>query len=127
MVLAALALSMPSAAADDGSLLIDLPGDDVGFTHHPEAPLVGIRGLVPGDSKSTTFALRNTSAAETRVELRVFDLTEVGNDCLPPKVRETGDGCDAAGGDFSDWLTVSVTKEDVGGARMLWTAVLRTS
>ena len=119
LVVAGLTLSVPSAAADDGSLLVDVPGDSVGFTHDPGAPLVKAERLAPGVSRSGTFAVRNTFSGAASLGLRVFDLTDAENGCLAPETRVPGEECDADGGELADWLDVTVARDDAT-AETLW-------
>jgi hypothetical protein len=111
------------ASADDGSLLVDVPGDGVGFTHDPGVPVLDVQKLYPGSSGSGYLDLRNTSAYDATLSLAVLDLVSQENGCLRPEAREPGEGCDADGGELEDWVDVTVTREDLpGGApdQVLW-------
>jgi hypothetical protein len=129
----ALALSLPvlgcvlvlggPASADDGSLLVDVPGDGVGFTHDPGAPMLNVERLYPGGSGSGYVDLRNASAYDASLNLAVLDLVSQENSCLRPEQREPGEGCAADGGELQDWLDVTVTREDLPGDaadQVLW-------
>jgi hypothetical protein len=111
------------AFADDGSLLVDVPGDGVGFTHDPGAPMLDVQRLYPGGSGSGYLDVRNSSPYAATLDLAVLDLVSNENSCLRPEVREPGEQCDADGGELQDWLEVTVTREDLpGGAadEVLW-------
>lgn len=111
------------ASADNGSLLVDVPGDGVGFTHDPGAPFLDVSRLYPGSSGSGYLDVRNASAYDATLDLTALDLVSQENGCLRPETREPGEGCDADGGELEDWLEVTVTHENLpGGApdQVLW-------
>jgi hypothetical protein len=125
-VLAALGFALLSggpAFADDGSLLVDVPGDGVGFTHDPGAPFLDVSRMYPGSSGSGYLDVRNASAYDATLNLAVLDLVSQENGCQRPEMRVPGEQCDADGGELEDWLEVTVTREDLpGGApdKVLW-------
>jgi hypothetical protein len=101
------------ASADNGSLLVDVPGDGAGFTHDPGVPFLDVSRLYPGSSGSGYLDVRNASAYDTKLDLAVLDLDSQENGCLRPETREPGEHCDADGGELEDWLQVTVTREDL--------------
>jgi hypothetical protein len=113
-----LALAGP-AAAGDGSLLVDVPGDGVGFTHDASAAFLDVQRLYPGSSGSGELEVRNTSAYDASLGLAVTDLVSRENGCLRPETREPGEGCDADGGELEDWLHVTVSREGANAGE-LW-------
>lgn len=121
---ACVVLAPGPASADDGSLLVDVPGDAVGFTHDPAAPLLDVHGLHPGSSGDGTMDLRNTSAHDADLELTVSGIVSVENDCVRPETREAGEDCDADGGELDDWLDVTVTRMG-DGDHVLWSGHLQ--
>ncbi len=112
------------ASADDGSLLVDVPGDGVGFTHDPGNPLLDVQRLYPGSSGDGTMGVRNTSAYDARLDLGAADIVSLENTCVRPERRDPGEGCDADGGELAGWLAVTVTREDVTPAEVLWSGQL---
>jgi hypothetical protein len=117
-----LVLSGP-AWADDGSLLVDVPGDGVGFTHDPAKPFLDVSRIYPGGSGSGYLDVRNASTYDAKLDLAVLDLDSEENGCLRQEVREPGEQCDADGGELESWLDVTVTREDISGGvpdQVLW-------
>jgi hypothetical protein len=112
------------ASADDGSLLVDVPGDGVGFTHHPGSPLLDVQRLYPGSSGDGTMDIRNTSAYDARLDLSATNLDSRENSCLGPESRDPGEDCHASGGELPGWLDVTITREDVNPAEVLWSGNL---
>jgi hypothetical protein len=111
------------ASADNGSLLVDVPGDGVGFTHDPGAPFLDVSRMYPGSSGSGYLDVRNASSYDATLTLAALDLVSEENGCLRPEQREPGEGCDADGGELQDWLGVTVTREDIPGGtpdQVLW-------
>src|SRR4051812_1496832 len=47
------------ASADDGSLLVDVPGDGMGFTHDAGGPFLDVQRLYPGSSGAGELDVRN--------------------------------------------------------------------
>lgn len=113
-----LALGGP-AAADDGSLVVDVPGDGVGFTHDASRAFLDVQRLYPGGSGWGELEVRNTSAYDAKLDLAVTDLVSSENGCLRPEMREPGEGCDADGGELEGWLDVTVSREGTGAGE-LW-------
>jgi hypothetical protein len=110
-------------------LLVDVPGDGVGFTHDPGAPFLDVSRMYPGSSGSGYLDVRNASAYDATLNLAVGNLVSQENGCLRPETREPGEACDADGGELQDWLGVTVTREDIpGGApdQVLWTGDVNT-
>lgn len=112
------------ASADDGSLLVDVPGDGMGFTHHPGVPLFDVQRLYPGSSGDGTMDVRNTSAYDARLDLSATNLDSRENSCVGPEARDPGEDCRASGGELPGWLDVTVTREDVSPAEVLWSGNL---
>jgi hypothetical protein len=112
LVLCGLGLSVAPATADGGSLLVDVPGDAVGFTHDPTVPLVHVERLAPGSSPSSGFAVRNTSPDTARLVLTVLDLVDDENGCLRQELAAPDEECYADGGELSAALVVDVTRDD---------------
>jgi hypothetical protein len=101
-------------------LLVDVPGDGVGFTHRPGSPLLDVQRLYPGSSGDGTMDIRNTSAYDARLDLSATNLDSRENSCVRPEARDPGEDCRSAGGELPGWLDVSVTREDVSPAQLLW-------
>jgi hypothetical protein len=97
------------AVADEGALLVDVPGDGVGFTHDPEVPLLQVERLVPGGSGSSGLAVRNASSDAVRLVLTVTDVVDEEHGCLAPETRVAGEDCESDGGELSESLVAAVT------------------
>jgi hypothetical protein len=111
------------ASADNGSLLVDVPGDGVGFTHDPGTPFLDVSRMYPGSSGSGYLDVRNASPYDATLNLAVLDLVSQENGCLRPETREPGEACAADGGELEDWLDVTVTRQDIPGGdpdQVLW-------
>jgi hypothetical protein len=111
------------AFADNGSLLVDVPGDGVGFTHDPAAPFLDVSRMYPGSSGSGYLDVRNASSYDATLNLSVLDLVSHENSCLGPEAREPGEDCASDHGELQNWLGVTVTREDLpDGApdQVLW-------
>lgn len=119
LLVTGLGVCATSGSGHAGSLLVDVPGDTVGFSHAPRAPLISAQRLAPGVSRSATFAVRNTSRYPADLVLSVFDVTDDENGCLRPEAREPGEGCESDEGELSDWLTVTVSRA-APGSPALW-------
>ncbi|HEX2895923.1 MAG TPA: hypothetical protein VHO29_18105 [Marmoricola sp.] len=102
--------SSSPALADDGSLLVDVPGDGVGFTHQSSAPLLDVQQLYPGGSGSGTVDVRNTSAYDADLVLVASNVDSEENGCLRPETRVPTERCDADGGELQNWLVFTVSR-----------------
>jgi hypothetical protein len=111
---------MAPATAEDGSLLVDLPGDSTGFVDDPGAPLIDVERLAPGYVRSSTFEIRNASPYAARLDLSFFDVADEENGCMRQEIDEQGEECAADGGELSAALRASVTTESTAGAETLW-------
>jgi hypothetical protein len=118
-----LALLAGPASADDGSLLIDVPGDGIGFTHDPGRAFLDVQKLYPGGSGSGEFEVRNASPHDATLDLLATGVVSDENGCLQPESREPGEGCGADGGELQDWLVVTISREG-NDARELWQGTL---
>ncbi|QWZ08982.1 hypothetical protein KRR39_03885 [Nocardioides panacis] len=110
----------PAASADDGLLLIDVPGDGTGFVHDTDSPLLRFGELAPGYSTSGTLELRNDSTRRAGLRLRSFDVEESENGCVRPERNDGDVTCTGEGGELADWLEVEVGQVTPEGGRSLW-------
>lgn len=99
------------ARADDGGLRV-------------EGGPITVSGLAPGHAGSGTVEVHNDSPYAARIDLVVTELTDAENSCERPERRESGEECDADGGELGGWLHVTVTRAAGGGqgsdAAPLW-------
>lgn len=118
--LAGVLFTSAPASADDGSLLVDVPGDGVGFGHGPVGAALEIDRLAPGGSGSGTVAVRNTSSYVATLSLAAVGVDSHENSCIRPETRIVTEGCAADGGELEDWLEVAVLHD----ADLLWQGTL---
>lgn len=124
-LLAGLLLCAPAAAqADQGHLLIDVPGDEQGFVQDTSSPVLDDLRLAPGYSTSGDVALRNTSKNDAHLVLRAVDLRDDDNDCNRPESREGDTTCGPGGGELGSWLRVTVSRLEGDATRPLWTGTM---
>ena len=60
--------------------------------------------LAPGSTLAARVVVRHDHGAGARLSLKVADLVEDENGCLPPERRHPGEECDADGGELGSWL-----------------------
>ena len=77
--------------------------------------------LAPGHSGSGVIRVSNPHESGGRVSLAATDLADEENGCERPEVRTSGEECDADGGELSEWLDVTVTRDGTP----LWSGGIR--
>lgn len=122
MVLGALLGGVPGTAyAASDRLLVDVPGDTLGFVTGSTAPLLDFAGLEPGDHETGTLSLWNDSADDVELGLAVVDLVDGERGCVEPESNEGQDtSCGPEQGELSRWLRLTVTRTDQGSDKQLW-------
>ena len=119
--LAAGALAAP-ASADPGGLLVDVPGDGVGFTHDPSAAGMSFLDLAPGISKVQDLQVRNDSLYAAELRLTARDVVSHENSCERPEQRASDEDCADGAGELPAWLEIGVDRTDTGES--LWRGTL---
>ena len=124
-LVAAVFLCAPAAAhADQGHLLVDVPGDGHGFVQDTSVPLLSDLRLAPGYGTSGDLALRNTSNYAAQLVLRAVDVRNDDNGCDRPEAREGDTSCGPGGGELGSWLKATVSRVDGGSTQALWTGTM---
>ena len=106
---AAILLAAPAAQATAG-IDVDIPGGGL-----------RLERLAPGYGGSAEVLVSNGSSHDADVTLRVQDLADDENGCLPQETRDGDVTCDDAGGELSAWLRVSVEHD----GSLLWQGQMR--
>lgn len=127
-VLGALLGGVPGTAyAASDRLLVDVPGDGLGFVTGSTAPLLDFTGLEPGDDETGTLSLWNDSAGDVELGLAVVDLVDGERGCVEPESNEGNDtSCGSDQGELSRWLRLTVTRTDQGSDEQLWSGDFET-
>jgi hypothetical protein len=123
MVGAPLFAGAVAAAADDGRLLVDVPGDGEGFVHDTSTPLLHFLKLAPGSSTSGEVTVKNDSPHVVELALQAVDVREAENGCNRPEAREDTT-CDDPDGELGDWLVVTVSGRQGTTPQLLWSGDL---
>lgn len=122
MVLGALLGGVPGTAyAASDRLLVDVPGDGLGFVTGSTAPLLDFTGLEPGDHETGRLSLWNDSADDVELGLVIVDLVDGERGCVEPESNEGHDAsCGSDQGELSRWLRLTVTRTDQDSEEQLW-------
>jgi hypothetical protein len=107
-----------AALADDGDLLLDVPGDSEGFVRDSSTPVIQEFKLAPGYATSGQLRLRNTASDPATLGLQITDLVDDENGCNRPEARE--DATCNGPGELSAWLRATVTRQTENGDTTLW-------
>jgi len=99
-LVAGIALVVTPAAAAAAADRVLAPGQALTFDR-----------LAPGFSKSDTMTVTNPSESAAEVSLTALAVNDEENGCLRPQTRVASGGCDADGGELSQWLDVTVARE----------------
>lgn len=123
--LACLLAPAGSAAAADGGLLLDVPGDGAGFVDESTTPLLNFDNLMPGDSKSAEVGVKNDHSKLVALSLEAVEVRNFENGCPEPERNEGGDTtCDGVDGELPPWLNLTLTRTDTGDDVVLWSGDL---
>jgi hypothetical protein len=84
-VLAGLTFGAPAGASRGsvGDLLLDVPGDGLGFRNGPFDPLLLTDGLAPGDSGTAVVGVRSDGGPASDLSLRFLQIADLDPECSP--------------------------------------------
>jgi LPXTG-motif cell wall-anchored protein len=108
-------------------MLVDLPGDDIGFTASPRGALLDFDRLSPGGSTQGTFAVRNDAPNSGKLSIALRDVHDDDNGCRPSEAL-VDHGCGDGQGELGSQTVLTVAASDnVGGPfRAVWTGSPRS-